>query len=341
MVNSTLPRGQSVGTASGGGSPSRGVTSLNGQIGALTSYSAGTLTGVAVATANGFAGSSSGGVIPTITLTTTISGIVSGNGTAFSAASTTGSGNVVLATSPTLTTPVLGTPSSGTLSSCTGFPAGSLSGLGAGVATFLATPSSANLAGAVTGETGSGALVFADTPTLVTPVLGAATATSINGLTITASTGTATIANGKVATINSTLTFSGTDTSSVAFGTGGTVAYLGNSNTFTKTQAGPGASLTSTSNHIAWDGSTVQVARHTATEDTTLDNPSNIVANATYIFIFTQAATPKTLAFGNAYKWPSGTAPTVSTGNGDVDIFTFVANSAGTILYGTYQYDFS
>ena len=44
-----------------------------------------------------------------------------------------------------------------------------------GVTTFLTTPSSANLKTAVTDETGSGALVFADTPTLVTPVLGTPT----------------------------------------------------------------------------------------------------------------------------------------------------------------------
>jgi hypothetical protein len=54
-----------------------------------------------------------------------------------------------------------------------------ITGLGVGVSAFLATPSSANLASAVTDETGSGALVFANTPTLVTPVLGAASATSI------------------------------------------------------------------------------------------------------------------------------------------------------------------
>jgi hypothetical protein len=51
--------------------------------------------------------------------------------------------------------------------------------LAAGVATFLGTPSSANLASAVTDETGTGALVFANTPTLVTPELGAATGTSL------------------------------------------------------------------------------------------------------------------------------------------------------------------
>lgn len=75
--------------------------------------------------------------------------------------------------SPTMTTPTLGTPASGTLTNCTGLPvATGISGLGTGVATFLATPSSANLKSAVTDETGSGALVFAESPTLVTPALG-------------------------------------------------------------------------------------------------------------------------------------------------------------------------
>lgn len=46
-----------------------------------------------------------------------------------------------------------------------------ISGLGTGVGTFLATPSSANLASAVTDETGSGALVFGTSPTIATPTL--------------------------------------------------------------------------------------------------------------------------------------------------------------------------
>lgn len=57
------------------------------------------------------------------------------------------------------------------------------SALGTGVATFLATPSSENLAAAVTGETGSGALVFGTSPTLVTPALG--TPSALVGTNIT------------------------------------------------------------------------------------------------------------------------------------------------------------
>ena len=75
-----------------------------------------------------------------------------------------------------------------------------ITSLGAGVATFLGTPSSANLAAAVTDETGSGALVFATSPTLVTPALGtpsSGTLTNATGLPIVAgTTGTLSVARG-------------------------------------------------------------------------------------------------------------------------------------------------
>ena len=58
----------------------------------------------------------------------------------------------------------------------------------ANIKTFLATPSSANLAAAVTDETGSGALVFATSPTLVTPTIN--TAASVGGAWTAAATWT-------------------------------------------------------------------------------------------------------------------------------------------------------
>jgi hypothetical protein len=75
-------------------------------------------------------------------------------------------------TSPILVTPALGTPASGVLTNVTELPISTgVSGLGTGVATFLATPTSANLAGALTDETGTGALVFGTSPTINSPII--------------------------------------------------------------------------------------------------------------------------------------------------------------------------
>lgn len=121
------------------------------------------------------------------------SGVVSGTGSDCGAGGGGSAFNAI--TSGTNTTAAmlvgtgasLGVTGSGTITA-TAVPVGGVSGLGTGVATFLATPSSANFAAAVTGETGTGAVVFATSPTLVTPVLGVAAATSLQLTGITGST---------------------------------------------------------------------------------------------------------------------------------------------------------
>lgn len=311
--------------------------------GTLASTSGGgSVTTVSVVSANGFAGTvANASSTPAITLSTSVTGLLKGNGTAISAAtsgtdyapatsgsdilsgngaggfsaitigsglsfaggtlsnsasmiypgagipnstgsawgtsySTTGSGTVVaLATSPSFTTPVLGTPTSGTLTNCTGLPISTgVSGLGSNVATFLATPSSANLAAALTDETGSGAAVFATSPTMTTATITGSretkTAPSISAGTLTLDCSAGNVFAVSLNASITTLSFSNVPTTGTAY------------------------ALT---------------------------------------LSFTADGTARTVTWGSAVKWPSGNAPTLTSTNAKVDTFVLTTWDGGTTWY--------
>jgi len=98
-------------------------------------------------------------------------------------------------------------------------PIGNITGLGTGIATWLATPTSANLATAVTDETGSGSLVFATSPSLTTPAISGGTINNASiGVTTPAAGNFTTLSANTVTSTTPVLSFNAANTIA-AFGT--------------------------------------------------------------------------------------------------------------------------
>lgn len=96
---------------------------------------------------------------------TTLSGIITPSNVSTATNTQTLTNKTINGSSNTITNISLSTGVTGTLPVANGGTG--ITSFGTGVATWLGTPSSANLASAITDETGSGALVFGTTPTLI------------------------------------------------------------------------------------------------------------------------------------------------------------------------------
>jgi hypothetical protein len=191
-------------------------------------------------------------------------------------------------------------------------------------------------------------------PTLTAGTTTSTAANITNGTiqTLTASTatisqGSAILTQGTIATLNSTTgtigNFTTTLTGDVTISTGsatvGTrVAVVNTAQEYTAAHNFNATTLTS-GNSIAWDLSANQVARLVLSTNGTMADASNKVDGSVYILLVTQGTGSNTLAWNATYKWPGGTAPTLTTGSAKSDIFTFVSN--GTSLFGVASQNYS
>lgn len=313
---------------------------------------------------------SGGGItIGTTTITSGTNGrVLYDNNGVVGEMTTTGSGTVnVLQTSPSLITPTLGVATATSINGNT-FTAGTytltgqagktlsfngsitLTGTDAQTYTFPTTSATIARTDAAntftghqtiegvttTGATGTGKLVFDGTPTLVTPILGVATATTINGNTFTTGTYTLTGTAAKTLNFTNTLTLSGTDSTTMTFpATTATIARTDAAQTFTGTQTFSQVNLTANAITASGNAATVPITsgRNIVTNNSAATLTITLTTGAVnmqtcMLQILDFSAVAQTLVFVNTEN-STVTVPTTSNGSTTLPLtLGFIYNSA-------------
>lgn len=192
----------------------------------------------------------------------------------------------------------------------------------------------------LSGTTGSGNIVLATSPTLVTPTLGVATATSINSLTITTSTGTLTITNAKTLSISNSLTLAGTDGTMLTFQ--GTDTYIGRGTTDTltnKTLTSPTVNTpitnqgTTTMSAQAVDGTQQSgVYKRTLAASETFTQSGFATGRVFIVRVAQGSGTTYTVTWWSGITWitTNSAAPVQTTTSNGVTVYGFIVTGTNT-----------